>query len=114
MAATRGAVLFVVLEYSIKGIWLSLNAKREYKYFELCVCLKIHVIEKKTEKHIKNPAQFHYYFLQDFREMICCQMDNIPSLQSLIWAKLTSVPQRSAVFGKSSDDKYLKMKEIFI
>ena len=58
ISATREAALFMVLEHSIRGIFdlIAFNAMREYRYFELYVCLKIRVIQKKTEKHRKNPA----------------------------------------------------------
>ena len=55
MAATREAVLFTVLAYSIRGSWLSLNSKREYTYFDLFVVWKVHVVQI-TENHIKNPV----------------------------------------------------------
>ena len=66
----------------------------------------IHVIQK-TESHIKNPV--HSLFLTRFsrNDLLSTESDNIPSLQSLLRSKLTSFPQTSTVFGKSSDGKYL-------
>ena len=66
----------------------------------------IHVIQK-TESHVKNPV--HSLFLTRFsrNDLLSTESDNIPSLQSLLRSKLTSFPQTSTVFGKSSDGKHL-------
>ena len=80
MAATREAVLFAVLVYSIRGISLSLNTKREYTYFDLFVGLKIHFIQK-TENHIKNPVHSLLFLTRFLRiDLLSTESDNIPSL----------------------------------
>ena len=83
--------------------YLTFIAKRKYRYFELCVYLKIHVIQKKTEKQIKKPVHSLLLLTRFLRnDLLSTESDNIPSLQSL-----TSVLQRLTVFVKSSNDKYL-------
>ena len=57
-----------------------------YRYFELNLCvfkIKIYMSCKKSKKH-KNPARaFTIIFFQDFREMICCPLNQTIFLQSL-------------------------------
>lgn len=106
IAAAREAVLFVVLEYSIRGIWYSLP-RGITDNFELCACLKKQFIpqkkKKKTEMQIKNPVHSLLSLTRFSRnDLLSTESDSIPSLKSL-----TSVLQGSTVFVKSSDDKYL-------
>ena len=91
--------IFTVLLYSIRGIWLSLNIKRECTYFDLFVGLKKHVIQK-TKNHIKNPVHSLLFLTRFSRiNLLSTESNNIP--------RLTSVPQTSTFFGQSSDSKYL-------
>ena len=78
----------------------------------VCACSQIqYAIQKKTEKHIKkilciDSPLFLTRFSRDELFAVWTESDNFYSLQSLLRMNLTSVPQRSTVFGKSSDDKY--------
>ena len=55
MAATREAALFMVLDTQLE-VYLTFIAKREYRYFNLCVFKMKYMSYKKTKKHIKNPV----------------------------------------------------------
>ena len=68
IAAAREAVLFVVLEYSIRGIWYSLP-RGITDNFELCACLKKQFIpKKKTEMQIKRPSAFSFISYKIFEK----------------------------------------------
>ena len=58
MAATWEPVLFVVLEYSIRGIWLSLQRESTNILNFVCVLKRDVAHTKKNEMHIKNPCAF--------------------------------------------------------
>ena len=61
-----------------------------------------------VENHIKNPVHSLLFLTRFLRsDLLSTESDNIPSLQSLLRSKLTSVLQTSTVFGKSSNGKYL-------
>ena len=63
---------------------------------------------KKNESTLKTAVHSLLFLTRVSRhDLLSTESDNIPSLQSLLWAKLISVPQRSTIFGKSLDDKYL-------
>ena len=72
------------LEYSIRGISFSLNTKRKYRYFELCV-FKNTCHTKKTEKHTKHPVHSLLFLTRLSRDdLLSTESDNIHSLQSLL------------------------------
>ena len=56
MAAAWEPVLFVVLEYSIRGIWLSLPSGNTNILNFVCVLKRDVTHKKKTEMLIKNPC----------------------------------------------------------
>ena len=66
----------MVLEYSIRGISLrlSLNAKREYRYFKLCVCMFKNTMLYKKKQQLKNPVRlllFLTWFSRDELNINC-------------------------------------------
>jgi len=110
MAATREAVLFMVLLYSIRGTVFDVHwMPRENTHILNCLCIQKYMLCNKTENHIKIPVHLLLFLTRFSRnDLLSTESDHIPSLQSLLWAKRTSVPHSSTVFGESSDKHLFK------